>query len=60
MILRNPQASLGSITAPPVVGVLGLNGAGKSTLLRIMAGIDPDYIGEISTAKGYESRTPRF
>ena len=35
------------------IGVLGLNGAGKSTLLRIMAGIDKDYIGEISVAKGY-------
>ena len=28
------------------IGVLGLNGSGKSTLLRIMAGIDPDFIGE--------------
>jgi ATP-binding cassette ChvD family protein len=35
------------------IGVLGLNGAGKSTLLRIMAGIDQDYIGEISMSKGY-------
>ena len=35
------------------IGVLGLNGAGKSTLLRIMAGVDKDYIGEISQAKGY-------
>src|SRR5215207_8856422 len=35
------------------IGVLGLNGAGKSTLLRIIAGIDKDYIGEISQAKGY-------
>ena len=35
------------------IGVLGLNGAGKSTLLRIMAGIDKDYIGEISASKGY-------
>jgi ATP-binding cassette ChvD family protein len=35
------------------IGVLGLNGAGKSTLLRIMAGIDKDYIGEISMSKGY-------
>jgi len=30
--------------------VLGLNGAGKSTLLRIIAGVDQDYIGEISRA----------
>src|SRR5512145_42948 len=35
------------------IGVLGLNGAGKSTLLRIIAGIDKDYIGEISVSKGY-------
>ena len=35
------------------IGVLGLNGSGKSTLLRIMAGIDPDYTGEIAMAKGY-------
>ena len=35
------------------IGVLGLNGAGKSTLLRIIAGKDPDYIGEIAIAKGY-------
>ncbi len=35
------------------IGVLGLNGAGKSTLLRIMAGVDQDYVGEISMSKGY-------
>jgi len=35
------------------IGVLGLNGAGKSTLLRIMAGIDENYVGEISMSKGY-------
>ncbi|HEY3313374.1 MAG TPA: energy-dependent translational throttle protein EttA [Anaerolineales bacterium] len=35
------------------IGVLGLNGAGKSTLLRIIAGIDKDYVGEISMSKGY-------
>ncbi|MBL6962095.1 MAG: energy-dependent translational throttle protein EttA, partial [Anaerolineales bacterium] len=35
------------------IGVLGLNGSGKSTLLRIMAGIDPDYTGEIAMSKGY-------
>jgi ATP-binding cassette ChvD family protein len=35
------------------IGVLGLNGAGKSTLLRIMAGVDPDYVGEIAQSKGY-------
>ncbi len=35
------------------IGVLGLNGSGKSTLLRIMAGIDENYVGEISMSKGY-------
>jgi sulfate-transporting ATPase len=34
------------------IGVLGLNGAGKSTLLKIIAGIDSDYLGEISVQKG--------
>ncbi|MGE5177103.1 MAG: energy-dependent translational throttle protein EttA [Hyphomicrobiales bacterium] len=34
------------------IGVLGLNGAGKSSLLRIMAGVDPDYLGEARPAKG--------
>ena len=35
------------------IGVLGLNGAGKSTLLRIMAGVDPDFIGETAISPGY-------
>ena len=35
------------------IGVLGLNGAGKSSLLRIMAGLDPDFIGEAFLGKGY-------
>ncbi len=35
------------------IGVLGLNGAGKSSLLKIMAGIDPDFIGEAFLGKGY-------
>ena len=34
------------------IGVLGLNGAGKSSLLRIMAGVDPEFDGEASPAKG--------
>jgi len=34
------------------IGVLGLNGAGKSTLLKLIAGIDADYLGEISVQKG--------
>ncbi len=35
------------------IGVLGLNGSGKSSLLRIIAGIDKDYLGEVSFSKGY-------
>jgi len=35
------------------IGVLGLNGSGKSTLLRIIGGMDKDYLGEITMAKGY-------
>ena len=35
------------------IGVLGANGAGKSSLLKIMAGVDPDYIGEAFLGKGY-------
>jgi sulfate-transporting ATPase len=35
------------------IGVLGLNGAGKSTLLRIMAGLDQDFVGDVSFSKGY-------
>jgi ATP-binding cassette ChvD family protein len=35
------------------IGVLGLNGAGKSSLLRIMAGVDPDYLGETVLSPGY-------
>src|SRR5712675_1032296 len=34
------------------IGVLGQNGSGKSSLLRIMAGVDPDYIGDARAAKG--------
>src|SRR5215218_1831537 len=35
------------------IGVLGLNGSGKSSLLRIIAGVDPNYTGEITRSKGY-------
>ena len=34
------------------IGVLGLNGSGKSSLLRIMAGVDPDYVGEARPQPG--------
>ena len=36
------------------IGVIGGNGAGKSSLLRIMAGIDSEFIGSCSKAKGHE------
>ena len=35
------------------IGVLGLNGSGKWSLLRIIGGVDKDYVGEITMAKGY-------
>ncbi len=35
------------------IGVVGLNGSGKSSLLKIMAGLDSDYIGQVSMSKGY-------
>ena len=35
------------------IGVLGLNGSGKSSLLRILAGIDPDFVGEARLAPGH-------
>ncbi len=34
------------------IGLLGLNGSGKSTVLRIMAGVDPDIIGEATPMPG--------
>jgi ATP-binding cassette ChvD family protein len=46
------------------IGVLGANGAGKSTLLRIMAGVDPDFMGEARPASGtrigYLPQEPRL
>lgn len=46
------------------IGVLGLNGAGKSTLLRIIAGIDQDYVGQITSQKditfGYLPQEPEL
>ena len=35
------------------IGVLGLNGSGKSSLLRIIAGVDPEYQGEVVFLPGY-------
>ncbi len=34
------------------IGVLGANGAGKSSLLRVMAGLDPDILGEARPSPG--------
>ena len=34
------------------IDVIGTNGSGKSTLLRIMAGLDPHYLGEAFRAEG--------
>ncbi|HQX80304.1 MAG TPA: energy-dependent translational throttle protein EttA [Vicinamibacterales bacterium] len=34
------------------IGVIGSNGTGKSTLLKIMAGMDPHYLGEAFRAEG--------
>lgn len=38
------------------IGVLGANGSGKSTLLKIIAGEDPEFIGEIHRDKGVTFR----
>jgi len=35
------------------IGVVGLNGSGKSTVLKIMAGVDNDFEGDVSTSPGY-------
>src|SRR3990167_524472 len=46
------------------IGVLGLNGSGKSTLLKIIAGLDKEYLGEITMKKGikmgYLPQEPQF
>jgi sulfate-transporting ATPase len=34
------------------IGIIGGNGSGKSTLMRIMAGVDPNYMGEAFRADG--------
>lgn len=46
------------------IGVLGLNGSGKSTLLKIIAGLDDEYVGQITKNKdvsfGYLSQEPEL
>ncbi|MEK6555907.1 MAG: ATP-binding cassette domain-containing protein, partial [Bdellovibrionota bacterium] len=46
------------------IGVLGLNGSGKSSLIRIMAGVDPEFIGQAFPARdfkvGYLEQEPKL
>ena len=35
------------------IGIIGLNGSGKSTLMKIIAGIDPNFQGEVVFSPGY-------
>jgi len=46
------------------IGVLGLNGAGKSSLLKIIAGLDEEYLGQITKNKdvtfGYLPQEPHL
>jgi ATP-binding cassette ChvD family protein len=35
------------------IGIIGANGAGKSSLLKIMAGVEPNYMGEAVLTPGY-------
>ncbi len=41
------------------IGVLGLNGSGKSSLLKIIAGVDPNYVGRGDALEGLQRRAPR-
>ncbi|HUR21249.1 MAG TPA: energy-dependent translational throttle protein EttA [Vicinamibacterales bacterium] len=46
------------------IGIIGSNGTGKSTLLKIMAGLDPNYLGEAfrqeGTTVGYLAQEPQL
>ena len=35
------------------IGIIGLNGSGKSTLLKIIAGLEKDFLGDLSFSPGY-------
>lgn len=49
-----------SVRAGEVVAVIGPSGCGKSTLLRILAGLDPQYEGEIHWALNEQSKSSRL
>lgn len=46
------------------IGILGLNGSGKSTLMKIIAGLDTNYQGDITSDKdfsvGYLEQEPKL
>ncbi len=46
------------------IGILGLNGSGKSTLMKIIAGLDTNYQGEVTSDKefsvGYLEQEPQL
>jgi len=35
------------------IGIIGLNGSGKSTLMKIIAGVEKEYLGEVTFLPGY-------
>jgi sulfate-transporting ATPase len=35
------------------IGIIGLNGSGKSTLLKIIAGLEKEYLGDVTFLPGY-------
>ena len=35
------------------IGIIGLNGSGKSTLLKIIAGVEPSFLGNVVFSPGY-------
>lgn len=48
-VLRNFKLK---VSSGEFVAVIGPSGAGKTTLLNIIAGIDTDYLGQVSTSSG--------
>ena len=46
------------------IGILGLNGSGKSTLMKIIAGLDNNFQGEVTSDKefsvGYLEQEPKL